>query len=266
MKVQKILLTGDDGYNSVGTRLLIRALKDKYELHIAATRFQQSGVGGKLSLETGGKWGEDTVDGVPALWVEGSPADVMECAQAYFTQPFDLLISGVNLGTNASTAIISSGTYSAAIRGLGVQIAPRAMAMSWDVPREFWHKRHDASEDISEYFAYPGDVLHSLIDRCLKEEMWKVNMLNINLPTKKSTQVRFTKILKDITRFYTYPIAFDRETHTFDYKREPFQIQEQNIRYDVAAVNQGYISITPCATEMTHFQTFEKLEKTKLDL
>lgn len=266
MTIKKILLTGDDGYNSIGTRLLIRALKDKYELHIAATKFQQSGVGGKLSLETGGKWGEDTVDDVPALWVEGSPADVMECSRSYFTEPFDLLISGVNLGTNASTAIISSGTYSAAIRGLGVQIASRAIAISWDVPREFWHKKHNASEDISEYLFYPGEVLSPLIELCIREQMWGVQMLNINLPAKKTNKVKFTKILKDITKFYSYPIAFDHETHTFNYQRSPFNIQETNTRYDVAAVQQGYISITPCTTEMTHFQTFEKLEKTQLEL
>jgi 5'-nucleotidase len=266
MTIQNILLTGDDGFNSVGTRLLIRALKDSFQLQIAATKYQQSGVGGKLSLETGGKWGEDTVDGIPAFWVEGSPADVMECSQAYFKQPFDLIISGVNLGANASSALISSGTYSAAVRGVGLQVAPRAIAISWDAPPDFWHKRHDATEDISEHFQYPGDVLARLIKLCVENDMWGVDMLNINLPAVQTDRVRFTKILKDVTRYYSYPINVDRETHTFNYQRDPFNIQETNLRYDVAALTQGYISITPCAIDMTHFETFKKLEQTEIKL
>ena len=192
----------------------------------------------------------------------------MECAQGYFKEPFDLLISGVNLGANVSSAVISSGTYSAAIRGLGVLVAPRAMAISWDAPPEFWHKKHDANEDISEYFSYLGDVLSPLIDKCLGENMWGVNMLNINLPEKHSSQIRFTKILKDITKCYSYPITIDHETHRFSYQRavDTFNIREQNLRYDVAAVKQGFISITPCVIDMTHFQSFEKLEKAELDL
>jgi 5'/3'-nucleotidase SurE len=46
----RILLTGDDGYNSIGTRLLVHALKNEHTLQIAATKSQQSGVGGQLSL------------------------------------------------------------------------------------------------------------------------------------------------------------------------------------------------------------------------
>ncbi len=266
MNIQRILLTGDDGYNSIGTRLLIRALKDKYDLRIAATKTQQSGVGGKLSLKSGGTWGEDVVDGVPAFWVDGTPADVMECAQAYYEEPFDLLISGVNMGPNASTAVISSGTVGAAIRGLGVGVAPHSIAISWDAPVEFWLKDHNHSEDISEYFAYPGDTLGSLIEFCLQNQMWDVNFLNVNIPVRHTKEVRFTKFLKDITRYFSYPITVDRETHTFSYQGNPFNIQEKHLRYDVAALEQGYISITPAVADFTHFETFQRLVDTTAQL
>lgn len=263
--LKRILLTGDDGYNSLGTRLLIRALKDTYDLQIAATKHQQSGAGGRLSLATGCSWGEDEVDGIPALWVDGSPADTMECAQSYFSQPFDLIISGVNLGANVSTSVISSGTYGAAVRGLGAQVAPRAVAISWDAP-SFWNKQHSKDDTISEYFEYPGDILAPLIARCVADDFWGVSLLNINLPAKPSRKVRFTKILKDITQYYAYPIEIDYKNHTFNYDRVDYNIKGTNPRYDVVALSQGYISITPCAIEMTHFQTFERLENTTLSL
>jgi 5'-nucleotidase len=154
---KRILLTGDDGYNSIGIRLLIEALKDNHELRIAATKHQQSGVGGMLSLEDKYReWGETTIDGVPAIWVDGTPVDAISVAQGYFEKPFDLIISGMNLGINAGSAIISSGTYSAAIRGMGINLAPKAIVLSWVTPPEFWRKKHDENEDLSPYLEYPG--------------------------------------------------------------------------------------------------------------
>lgn len=264
MKIKRILLTGDDGYCSVGTRLLVRALKDEYDVCIAATKEQQTGMGGKISLIGGGEWGESTVDGVPAFWVDGSPADAMECAQGYFDQPFDLIISGVNWGANVTSAVISSGTYSAAVRGMGVQLAPRAMAISWDAPPDMWHLAHRENDDISAFYNYPGDILKKLVEYCIDHELWQVPLLNINLPKEPTTKIRFTKILKDITRYYSYPITVDRQTHRFSYQRQPFSKKEENIRYDAAAVSQGYVSVTPCAVDMTHFTTFEELEQTEL--
>jgi len=73
MKIKRILLTGDDGYNSIGIRLLAHFLKEKYELVIAATKVQQSGVGGMLNIKHGGHWEETEVEGVKVIYVSGTP-------------------------------------------------------------------------------------------------------------------------------------------------------------------------------------------------
>ena len=53
MKVKRILVTGDDGYNSLGVRVLAHFLKDKYDLEIVATKTQYRGVGGMFNLRFG---------------------------------------------------------------------------------------------------------------------------------------------------------------------------------------------------------------------
>ena len=269
MTIKRILLTGDDGYNSIGTRLLIRALKDKYDLRIAATKTQQSGVGGKISMSGEHAWGEEVVDGVPAIWVDGTPCDAAEVAQGYFSEPFDLVISGMNLGPNVSSAIISSGTYSAAVRSLGVNLAPRAMAISWDASPEFWLHAGNLVEDISKHTEYPGGVLGPIVEKCIEQEFWGVNLLNVNVPKVPTNKVRFCKIQKDVTKYFSYPISINRDEKTFTYVRpgvSQFNIQETNPRYDVAALEAGYITITPCAFDTTHYTTFEKLEQTEVTL
>ena len=95
-QIKTILLTGDDGYNALGIRVLAHLLKDNYEVSIIATKTQQSAMGGKLTLSGSFKWGKEKVDGIDAVWVDGTPIDVTEFSQGYFKHKFDLVISGIN--------------------------------------------------------------------------------------------------------------------------------------------------------------------------
>lgn len=247
-KIRTVLLTGDDGYYSLGTRLLVHVLKDKYDLQIAATRTQQSGVGGKMSLQSGGVWGEAEVDGVPALWVDGSPVDVVECALTYFKKKkFDLVISGINLGANIGGAIISSGTYAAAYRALHINVCKQAIAISWNLSSEYFFKKHDINEDLKIYQDYPGKTAKKVIDYAINNNFWSCPLLNINLPLKKSNKIKFTKFLFNIRDFYSGFVALDKKTHRYNYPPDGnfYQKREKN-EVDAEAVANGYISITPC--------------------
>ena len=265
MNPKRILLTGDDGYNSIGIRLLINALKDDHELHIAATKHQQSGVGGKISVYTDSSWEEIEVDCVPGIAVEGPPADAAECASVHFSEKFDLILSGINLGLNVGAVIISSGTYGGMTRGFALELAPKAIALSWNVPYELMLKKHDESENLKEYQEHFHKILKPLFKKIFAENMWDVDILNINFPEKPSNKIRFTKMSKSVRKVFE-PLEVDRETRKFSYKTSLLNITEDNPRYDAGALKQGYISITPCAFDPTHFTTFEKLEKTKLKI
>lgn len=265
MSVQRILLTGDDGYNSIGTRLLIHALKDTYDLAIAGTKTQQSGVGGKISVQHGGTWNETTIDGVPAFWVDGTPGDAMECASAYFPKKFDLILSGMNLGENISMGVVASGTVSAAQRGVVMGIAPQAISLSWMVPPAFYFKKHDEKEDISEHMEYPGKVLKCLITLCITEKLWGARMLNINLPKDPTATVRFTRFTEDTKDCYPSVTLRDSD-QTYAYPFEEGPRKEHNVAFDVAAITQGYISITPQTPDWTDLGVYEKVKDRQLTL
>lgn len=260
----RILLTGDDGYYSIGTRLLIQALRDAYELQVVATKHQQSGVGGRLSLATGCQYGETTIDGVPALWVDGSPCDAMEFGVGYFAKPFDLIISGVNMGANVTTAVISSGTYSAVVRGLSTGFAPKGLAISWDAPAEMWYKPHDANADIFEYVKYPGQILRHLIEQCIKEDLWGAQLLNINLPKNPTEAVRVTKFHNHIPDYYTYPLRSDPEKKQFDYGGQRVSLKTNDPETDVVAVEGGVISVTPCSISMLDNKVYSDMKDIKI--
>lgn len=261
MAKKSILLTGDDGYNSVGTRLLIYFLKNKFKLTVAGTLKQQSGVGGLVHVYSGGKYGESEVDGVPAFWVEGSPADAMECARSKFKKPFDLVISGINLGVNIGANVISSGTFSAAYRGFSLGLAKNTIAISWDVHYRHFYKYHNGIDDLEEYLKYPGEISASLIEEAIRNKFWNAKLLNINLPQKPTRKVKFARLLMQTFNYWP-PAKIDKKNGKF-YFPEGNQTNHTKDDVDSTVIDQGMISVTPIDPSMLDSLTYKKLQ-TKL--
>lgn len=265
MKIKNILITGDDGYNAIGTRLLIHFLQDKYQLKIATTKEQQSGVGGKLNLGGDIKWGKASVDGVESVWVDGTPVDAVLFAFNYFKEKFDLIISGVNLGPNIGGGVMCSGTYAAAFSALNLRLGDKALAISWNCPPDSWLKDGKDSGSLETYLDYPGKMVNRIIDLALENELWGCGLLNINLPAKESRKVKFTKPTPDVSDFYDCRFNINQKEHYFN--RPAFVADKKgDPRFDAGAVQRGYISITPCGVSVLKEDVYLKLKGKSIGL
>ncbi len=262
MNIQKILITSDDGYNSLGVRVLAHILKDDYQLKIAGTLDQMSGVGGKLSL-SGGKFSNSTVDGVEAICVEGTPVDAVEVANSYYQDTFDMVISGINWGQNVGGSVVSSGTVSAALRALATNVAPKAIALSWKIPAKHWVKRHQSNESIEKFLEYPGVQAKKCIQEAIKNDMWGSDMLNINFPSTTTTQAVFTQPLYNQGKYYA-PIHLDFDTSKFSYPMNYNPSKETDIQYDLVALEAGLISITPFKGTYLNEEVWHKISQQKI--
>lgn len=267
MNIKRILLTGDDGYNSIGTRLLVYFLKDRYELAIAGTNKQQSGVGGHMSVARGGKWEEAMVEGIPAFWVDGYPADAIELAVGLLKKPFDLVISGINLGANIGGAIFSSGTYAAAHRAVSLGLAPYAIAMSWDAHNSLYFKDHNGAEDTAQYIDYPGAAAYDVLKLAFDHDFWGAKILNINLPAARSRTVHFTKPLPDLKEFYKYPLDIDYRHHKFSYPKDDIRKRPTHDKsLDAGAIMSGYISVSLYKTDLVEEDLYKNIKNKELTL
>jgi 5'/3'-nucleotidase SurE len=266
MNVKRILLTGDDGYDSIGTRLLIHFLKNSYELVIAGTRDQQSGVGGHISMRDGCEWGETKVDGVPAYWVDGYPADAIESFVGLYKSRFDLVISGINWGANIGPGV-TSGTVSAAVRALSIGLSERAVILSWHLPPSYWFKQRKCHDDLDKYLQYPGKVAFDVVMLAITHNLWGADILNINFPQEESRRLRFTKSLEDLTKFYNFPVDRDYKTHTFTYPNKELRKYTARKPYiDTGALFNGYISVTPWNKNMMNDKIFHKNRNQEIHL
>jgi 5'-nucleotidase len=264
MQIKSILLTSDDGYNSIGVRLLVALLKDKYDLAISATKEQQSGVGGKINI-SGGEWGETMIDGVSCFWVDGSPCDAIESSVNYYKKKFDLVISGVNSGTNTGELINSSGTFSAAFRAIDLKLTQRAMALSWRCPKELWLMQPDAKRDLTKYIVSPGETISKVLDLALKNNMWGSNLLNINFPEHNCQKIKITKPIDDGTIYFD-SVSVDKKTKRFFYPNEETGGKENDLTKDMDAVANGYVSITPCNTTFLNKEVYQKIKDLEFEV
>lgn len=116
----KILVTNDDGIDSEGLKILWESLKEHAELRIAAPAMQQSGKGVGITYDLPLKVFEvDSYGTTPSWKIEGTPADCVKLSLSVlldFTP--DLIVSGINHGSNAGRNVLYSGTVGAIIEGV----------------------------------------------------------------------------------------------------------------------------------------------------
>ncbi len=223
-----ILLTNDDGFNSAGILALKEVLKEYGEVYTFAPKSPQSGCG--ASLHTSNPVGIERIDDYNYI-IDGSPVDCVQIASVILKhKKIDLIVSGLNWGYNLSNDTMYSGTCSACFQALIFRT--KSIAFSTN--------KFNTPLSITKYGKEIMDYILS------NDLLSKKYYLNVNLP--------------DIEKYPTYKgikitELFIRKTHyTKEYynkKTEMIQIHyihndiTNDDTYDVSAVENGYISITP---------------------
>ena len=124
----KILLTNDDGIEAPGLWAAARALRIAGEVFVVAPNREQSGVGASLTLHSPVRVNAVPLDPslsgdgsapypVTAYSVEGTPGDSCILGLESLVGAVDLVVSGINAGSNLGWDVMVSGTVGAAIQG-----------------------------------------------------------------------------------------------------------------------------------------------------
>ena len=181
-----ILLVNDDGIDSAGLHALAReAVKRGHQVTVCAPNRQQSAVSQALTFFRPIAVAPASIQGARAFALDGTPADCARLGISNLAEgTVDLVISGINDGINAGTAIYCSGTVGAAREAalLGV----KSMAVSMDRPAEAIMLSHlaslalDMGEKLMKYPAPPGSVLNLNAPALLPEKLLPITMAPVN--------------------------------------------------------------------------------------
>ena len=246
----RILLVNDDGIFAPGIRALYDVLQGVCDVIVAAPAMEQSGMAQAITVH-------DTIrvddyqmspDGLSGWKIYGTPADCVKLAvEALLDEKPDLIVSGINKGSNLGTDILYSGTVGAAMEAYIHDIPAIAVSL-------------DAKSTI--HFSQAANLIKNQIFTWFTEEKHPF-LYNVNFPQdlkgNRSTFV-FTKlgVRKYINAFNC---ELDVEQHRVYQMGGEISDGENDDVTDIFAVKQGYISVTPLQLDLTSYKTLEdKLE------
>jgi len=249
-----ILITNDDGFSSKGIKALINAVKNLGKILIVAHDSPQSGMGHAISVNKPIRcYKTNFFDSVEAYCCTGTPVDCIKMGLYLLKDKKpDLILSGINHGSNVSTNILYSGTMSAAVEG----------ALSW-IP-SVGYSLTDYSDDAD--FQYSEKIVQIISKKVIKEGLKKGTCLNVNIPNIKENQIKGIKVCRQGRAFWD---------DTFDHRKDPlgkdyywltgsFSSKEQALDTDINYLENNYVTIVPTQFDMTCHDSVDELKKWKL--
>jgi 5'/3'-nucleotidase len=239
-----ILITNDDGIHAPGLRALVEALKPVARITVVAPSSERSAAAQSLTLRQP-IYCDEIAEREFA--VEGTPADAMILAfHKLLDHKPDLVVSGINRGGNMGENIYYSGTVGAAMEAAINHVPAIAVSLT--------------NRGRNPDFGPAAQFTRSMVPLILKEGLPAGTILNINVPQNWTGAVRATRQSSKITRNLLQPGEDPRGRKYFWLHEQP-RIEGVDPDTDLAAADEGAISITPLELDHTHTQSLDQLSE-----
>ena len=253
-----ILLTNDDGYQAPALPALARACAALGAVTIFAPDHNWSAAGHTKTMHKPLRINQTALaDGTPLFYTTGTPSDCVGLALLGVLPAWpDLVISGINQGSNLGHDVTYSGTMAAAMEATVYGIP--AIAASQHVIR-------DGFQGDLEFAA---GFLADLAGRVLAQGLPKNRFLNVNFPAVPRGQVKGVQITRLGQRIYHDVLVKRHDPNGRPYYwiggDPPGGDPEEGA--DIGAIARGYISVTPLNLDMTDRGQVAELVKWGLSL
>jgi 5'-nucleotidase len=257
----RVLLTNDDGLDAEGLQTLRRELLavDGVELATIAPDGNRSAIGRGITVREPLTVQEvDFGDGTVGYATSGTPVDCVRIANLGLVAGFvpDLVVAGINHGSNLGDDISYSGTVAAALEGVVLGIPAIAVSQQ-STAREMDFRLGQRFEfDVAARFT--ARIVEEIDDFPLRTG----TLLNINVPAGEPGGVAVTRLGKRIYRDELNLDATDedgRRRRYWIYNAEPDFHDEPGT--DLAAIAAGRIAVTPVHFDLTDVDGMATLEK-----
>ncbi|HEV3001169.1 MAG TPA: 5'/3'-nucleotidase SurE [Solirubrobacteraceae bacterium] len=259
----KVLLTNDDGIEAEGLQALRRALLEvpEVELAVVAPDGNRSAMARSITTRRP-LWVEevDFGDGTVGYATDGTPVDCVRFATLGLIEGFqaDVIVSGINHGSNLGDDITYSGTVAAALEG--VVLGLPAVAVSQQSAARELDFRLGTRFDFEVAAHFAARIVGELDDVPLESG----TLLNVNVPAGRPTGVEVTRLGK---RIYRDELKLSEEEGA----RRRYWIYGDAPEYhdepgtDLAAVAAGRIAVTPLHFDLTDRRGMDALALHDLD-
>lgn len=248
-----ILITNDDGYNAKGIRALLDAVSSLGEIIIVAPDRPQSGMGHAITVNDPVRCYEtDFFADAKAYCCTGTPVDCVKMGLYILKDRTpDLILSGINHGSNVSTNVLYSGTMAAAVEGALEGIPSVGFSLT----------TYLSNADFSPSIKY----IKQIVEKVISNGIGKGTCLNVNIPDVEEHLLKGIQICRQGRAFWDD--TFDKRTDPLgkDYYwlTGSFSSKEQGQDADIDFLKNNYITIVPTQYDMTCYSSLKELKKWK---
>jgi 5'-nucleotidase len=237
-----ILVSNDDGITAPGIHTLVKVMQRIGEVVVVAPDGPQSGMGHAITIGNTLRLDKSLVfDEVESYECSGTPADCVKLAKHHVlkNRKPDLVVSGINHGSNSSISVLYSGTMSAAIEAAIEGLPAIGFSLC------------DYGHEID--FSHTEEYVERITRQALEHGIPAGVALNVNFPKKSEKPIAGVKVCRQ---------ARAKWEEEFDERKDPrgrvyFWLTGNFVNYDKgedtdeAALAQNYVSVVPCQFDMT---------------
>ncbi|WP_026464150.1 5'/3'-nucleotidase SurE [Adhaeribacter aquaticus] len=245
-----ILVSNDDGITSPGIRTLVNVMKKIGDVVVVAPDSPQSGMGHAITVGNTLRLDKSLAFSDVEAWeCSGTPADCVKMAKHYVLkerQP-DLVVSGINHGSNSSISVLYSGTMSAAIEA-AIEGLPAIGFSLCDFG-------HDAD------FSHTEEFVEHIAREALKNGIPVGTALNVNFPKKSKKKIAGIKVCRQANARWEeeFDERVDPNGRRYFWLSGSFVNPDQGEDTDEWALANNFVSIVPCQFDMTAYFAMTRL-------
>lgn len=245
-----ILVTNDDGVYAPGIKHLVKALTSVADVIVVAPATEQSGV--SLSITIRHPLRIEKIDWLipdTQVWsVSGTPADCIKLAlNVILPRKPQLIVSGINRGSNAGRNVLYSGTIAAVIEGIMQGIPGIAFS---------------AADYINPIYGVMESFIPSIVDYVISHPLPSGTFLNVNFPKHLEEGIKGLRFAKQGKEYWTEnpeERSHPAEGHSYYWLGIKVAEFTEDPESDIALLKEGYATAVPLQIyDLTHHAHLEK--------
>ena len=236
-----ILITNDDGYQAKGIEALIDSVKDLGDIIVVAPDGPRSGMSSAItSLQPLRVYLISESQNIKVYATTGTPVDCVKLGISELAERRpDIVLSGVNHGSNAAVAVLYSGTMGAAIEGAVFKIPSIGFSLL----------DHSHNAD----FTYSKKYIHTITKQVLEEGLPSGTCLNVNIP--KGDDIKGIRVCRQtsgqwVNEFMQSKDGADKDIYWLTGNFENDEPSDEMT--DEWALANRYVSVVPVKVDMTN--------------
>ncbi len=236
-----ILITNDDGYQAKGIEALIDSVKDLGDIIVVAPDGPRSGMSSAItSLQPLRVYLISESQNVKVYATTGTPVDCVKLGISELAERRpDIILSGVNHGSNAAVAVLYSGTMGAAIEGAVFKIPSVGFSLL----------DHSYNAD----FTYSKKYIYTITKQVLEEGLPSGTCLNVNIP--KGDDIKGIRVCRQTSGQWVNEFMQSKDGANKDiyWLTGNFENDEPSDEMtDEWALANRYVSVVPVKVDMTN--------------